>query len=322
MKKNLLLIASLVSNIAISFSMDKQTQIFLEEYNSQNFPPLESIPLKDFRQDESFFRYETNFNLHEIKDILIPGSIGEIPMRIYLPNKQDNLPVILLIHGGGWVWGSINSHDTLARELCAACQAIIVAVDYRLAPEHKFPEGLNDCVAALKWVSENISKYQGNPDKITILGDSAGGNLSAAVTHIARDNKIAKIISQVLIYPVLDSDFETDSYNRCSKNYFLTKQNMKWFWSLYINSEEDLNNHLAAPLRASEFSNLPPALVITTDFDPLQDEAKKYAQNLKKANVPVTELSYNTIHCFISLASKLDIGKKAIKDIAEFIKNS
>ena len=230
-------------------------------------------------------------------------------------------PVFVTFHGGGWVTGSLNNHDGICRELCAQANYLVVSVDYRLAPENKFPTPLNDCYQATLWVENNIQSYNRDPQKIVVGGDSEGGNLAAAVALNAREENKPSIKAEVLIYPALDNNFETESYIKYANGFFQTKSSCKWFWSQYLKDKNDANNSNAAPLKAKSSDNLPPTLIIIAELDVLKDEALNYGKKLEEAGVKVKILKYPSIHGFVSFADRLDIGKKATEDIAEYLQN-
>lgn len=207
-------------------------------------------------------------------DRTVPGPGGEVPVRIYTPAGAGPFPLLVFFHGGGWVGGSLNSHDGTARELCAAAEAVVVAVDYRLAPEHRFPAGLEDCYAALTWVAQHAAELNGDASRLAICGDSAGGNLSAAVALVNRDRGGPRLSLQVLVYPVIDPSCATESMRTNGRDYMLTSDSMQWMWSLYVGKEDDFTNPYAAPRFAHDLSGLPPALVITAEYDPLRDEGE------------------------------------------------
>jgi len=247
-------------------------------------------------------------------DRRIPGperGAGEIPLRIYTPDDAagEALPLLLLFHGGGFIAGSPDSHDGGARELCAQAHAIVVSVDYRLAPEHKFPAAAEDCHAALRWAAAHAAELGGDPTRLAITGDSAGGNLAAAVALMNRDRGGPPLALQALVYPVVDPACATPSAVANGEGYLLTTASMKWMWSLYVNSAEDYANPYAAPIAAASLAGLPPALVITAEFDPLRDEGEAYGRALEAAGVPVTISRYDgMIHGF---ASCFDITPRA-----------
>jgi acetyl esterase len=213
------------------------------------------------------------------------------------------------------VIGDLETHDELCRTLANESGCLVVSVDYRLAPEHKFPACTEDCYAATKWVAQNAAQFNGDPSRIAIGGDSAGGDLAAVVAHMARDRGGPPLVFQLLIYPATDLRMKTPSIEENAEGYFLTKQDMIWFTNHYLNSESEKENPLASPLLATYLSGLPAALIITAEYDPLRDEGEQYGQRLKEAGVPVTSSRYNgMIHGFVSLGAVLDQGKQAVAE--------
>ena len=251
----------------------------------------------------------------KVENRSIPGPAGEIPVRIYWPEGEGPRPVLVYYHGGGWVVCSLDTHDGTCRSLCADARAIVVSVDYRMAPEAKFPAPLDDCYAATVWSHENAAALGGDPARFAIGGDSAGGNLAAAVALAARERGGPAIVHQLLVYPVTDHRFDTQSYSDNGKDYFLTTEQMQWFWNHYLRGPEDAADPLASPLRAKDLSGLPPATVITAEFDPLRDEGRAYAKRLGEAGVPTKDLLYEgVIHGFFGMTALIDQGKQAMDD--------
>ncbi len=203
--------------------MDEQTRLFLEQMNSVKGPPMETLPVEEVRRFVEQFVVESPIKLASVSNIKIPSVETEIPIRIYVPKGQGPFPVFLTFHGGGWVFGSLDLHDPFCRNIADQAHVIVVSVDYRLAPEHKFPAGLNDCYAAAEWTAKNIREWNGDPSRIGIGGDSAGGNLAAAVTLKAKEKNFPKFQAQVLIYPVMQNRFDTASYQKYADGYFLNK---------------------------------------------------------------------------------------------------
>ena len=259
-----------------------------------------------------------------VVDRYIPGLDGEIPLRIYTPDDApattragDALPMLVLFHGGGFIAGSPDSHDGGARELCALARAIVVSVDYRLAPEHKFPAAAEDCHAALLWAAAHAAELGGDATRLAITGDSAGGNLAAAVALMNRDRGGPALALQALVYPTLDPACDSPSAVANGEGYLLTTASMKWMWSLYVNGADDYANPYAAPIAAASLAGLPPALVITAEFDPLRDEGEAYGRALEAAGVPVTISRYDgMIHGFASCFDITPRAREAAGEVA------
>jgi acetyl esterase len=252
-----------------------------------------------------------------VEDMQLPSAAGEIPVRIYTPDKPTPLPVLVWYHGGGWVLGTLDASDHTCRELANAAGCIVVSVDYRLAPEHKFPASPEDCEAAYEWVLANAASFGGDPRRVAVGGDSAGGNLAAVVCIRARERNTPQPVFQVLVYPVTDFDFDRPSYVANAEGYLLTRDGMRWFWEQYVNNPDEMAHPHAAPLRAADLSGLAPALVITAEFDPLRDEGEAYGERLKEAGVPVTITRYDgMIHGFLGQFPVIDKGKVAVLEAA------
>lgn len=260
-------------------------------------------------------------DLPEIKDEQITMRDGTtIPIRIYRPSTDKDLPLIIFYHGGGFVTRDIPSHDLVCRRLCKENQAVVVSVGYRLAPEYKFPIPHQDAYDATVWISNNASKLGANAEELTVMGDSAGGNLATVVSILARDNNGPKIKNQVLIYPTTDARLSHPSIDKFANGYFLTKELMQWFVDHYKDKDEDVNNPLMSPLLTEDLSNLPNAYVFTAAFDPLKDEGAAYAKKLEAAGNQVLFKEYpNVIHGFINMAK---ISKECLiahQDIKDFL---
>lgn len=248
-----------------------------------------------------------------VENRTIPGPAGEIPVRIYTPTRPGPHPALVYFHGGGWVLCNLDTHDASCRTLCNQAACVVVSVDYRLAPEHQFPVGLEDCYAATRWVAEHAGEINVDPRRIAVGGDSAGGNLTASVTHLARERGGPRLVHQLLIYPVTDARFDTPSYEENAEGYFLTRDSMKWFWAHYLSNEADAAHPHASPLRAKNFAELPPATVITAEFDPLRDEGEAYGRRLQEAGVPTRiERFDGVIHGFFGMGALVAKARDAV----------
>jgi len=252
----------------------------------------------------------------------VPGPRGEIPVRVYTPEGRAPFPVLVYFHGGGWVIGSLETHDGLCRHLANAAGAVVVSVDYRLAPEHPFPASGEDAYAATRWVAANAAVIGGDAKRIAVGGDSAGGNLAAVVPLMARDRGGPPLVFQLLVYPVTDTpSANTASYRENAEGYFLTAKMMHWFWNHYCGKNPDLSDPYLCPLRAKDLKSLPPALVVTAEFDPLRDEGEAYAARLREAGVPATSKRYpGMIHGFFGMGALLTQARAATKEAAEALR--
>lgn len=261
--------------------------------------------------------------MEKVENLEIPVRDGaQIPIRVYRPTTQENLKTIVFYHGGGFVLRNIETHDDLCRRIAKKTGALVISVGYRLAPEYKFPIPVYDCYDALLWTKENAADFGGNPDDLIVMGDSAGGNLSTSVCHVARDEKGPKISKQVLIYPALDARLKYPSIEKFKDGYLLTKPMLDWFVDHYAKTPEDKNNPLMSPLLAGSLADLPPAFVCTADHDPLKDEGEDYYHKLVAAgNEAVFKEYKNTIHAFANMPRITKQANVLVDDIAKFISN-
>ncbi len=309
--------------------LDPQAQALLEHMRASGIPPFHTLPVADARQAMiDLFGKIKNPDLvcqpvSQIEDRDIPGTAGPIPIRIYTPAGDGPFPVLVYFHGGGWVLGSIETHDPMCRELTRSVGCVVVSVDYRLAPEHPFPAPLEDCYAAVCWVARHSADINGDAQRIAVGGDSAGGNLAAAVALTARDRGTPPLAYQLLIYPVLDHAFETNSYRENGAGYFLTQEMMVWFWQHYLRDEAYGASPQASPLRAQNLYGLPSTLLLTAEFDPLRDEGEAYAKRLQAAGGEVEYRCYaGMIHGFLRLTSRLETAARAMAETAETLRTA
>ncbi len=256
----------------------------------------------------------------KVEDIKIKGTEVEIPVRIYYPKSPPPYGILVYFHGGGFVLGDIESYDPLCRAITNSCNCVVASVDYRLAPEHKFPSAVIDAYDATKWIYENAERFSGTKG-VAIGGDSAGGNLTAVVALMARGNMNLRY--QVLAYPAVGIDFTSKSSVEYSEGYFLTAEQIQWFGLQYLRSPADAFDYRFSPILANDLSGLPPALLITAEYDPLRDQGETYASRLAEAGVPVTSVRFNgVIHGFLSFYQYLKQGRDAISLIGSVLKNA
>lgn len=294
--------------------LDLMVQAVLDQIAALNMPAWDTLTPEEVRALPRM-NVGTPEDVARVDDRTIPGPAGEIPVRLYEPEGEAPFPVVVFFHGGGWVIGDIESHDMTCRALANAAGCVVVSVGYRLAPEHKFPAPLDDCYAAAQHVSQRASDFNADASRLAVGGDSAGGNLAAAVALVARDRGGPDIRFQLLVYPVTNYAFDTASYRDNATGYLLTTDSMKWFWDHYLRDESDGADPLASPLRASDLTRLPPALVITAEFDPLRDEGEAYAGRLRAAGVRVTATRYDgQIHGFFSMPGIFPASRKALDE--------
>ena len=247
----------------------------------------------------------------DITDITVPGGpSGAVSVRILRPRGTTGpLPVIVYLHGAGWVFGNAHTHDRLIRELADGANAAVVFPNYSLSPEAKYPTAIDESYATVTWIAKHGAEQNLDPTRIAIAGDSVGGNMSAALTLLAKQRGDVSFVQQVLFYPVTDANFDTDSYHQFAEGYFLRRDAMEWFWDQYTTDPAQRAEITASPLRASldELAGLPPALVITGEADVLRDEGEAYASKLRAAGVPVDAVRYQgIIHDFVMLNALRD----------------
>ena len=302
--------------------LDPQIALYLKAAEELELPPLSTFEPEEIRDGLNERMLSEKSRPEEVKgveDISVPGYREDITLRMYTPRREGPFPVLLFIHGGGWVMGNLDTHDSICRQLANLAACAVVSVDYHLAPEHKFPEPLEDCYCALQWVWEHCSEIGGEKNRIAVGGDSAGGNMSASITLLARDRGLPAVRFQLLIYPALNlSGFDTESHHAFQEGYGLSRDDSLWFCMQYLRSEEDGRNPLVSPLLADNFSQLPPAHIVTAGYDILRDDGTLYFKKLRDAGVPVTLKCYEHLtHGVLNMDGIVDSVRPAIVEIAE-----
>lgn len=297
----------------------------LEAKLAAGLPAMETLPVDEARRlaAEGMRNVQGEPELvARIDNLGIPGPDGEIPIRVYKPDCDPPYAALVYFHGGGWVVCDLDTHEAVCRAIANRSHAVVVAVDYRLAPENRFPAAVIDAYAAVCWVAEHAQRFHIDRHRIAVGGDSAGGNLAAVVSLNARDEKGPRIALQVLVYPVTNlASLDTPSYREFATDHNLTKGQMEWFRAHYLNHPEDALDPMASPLLAPDLKGLPPALVITAECDPLRDEGEAYAKRLEQAGVPVTCTRYpGMIHPFFSMTAAVGDSRKAIQQVAAAIR--
>lgn len=255
-----------------------------------------------------------------VSDISIPAEDHDLPARAYVPDGEGPFPTVAFFHGGGFVLGSLDGYDNLCRLLARRSECLVVSVDYRLAPEHPWPAALEDAYAATDWLASNAEQFSGDGSRLAVAGDSAGGNLAATVSLLARERGMPNIDRQVLLYPATAYLEPMDSRAENASGYFLTAEDLLWFVSQYIEDELDAHNPLAFPLAARDLSDLPPAFVLTCGFDPLRDEGTAYADRLREAGVDVEHTNYESmIHGFLNMEGIVDCAHDGIDEVVAYL---
>lgn len=305
-------------------ALDPQVKFLLEQMEAAGAPPTHTLTPEQAREATDFRALAGEpEEVGNVENRTIPGPLGNIPVRIYTPKGQGPFPALVFYHGGGWVIGNLDTVDVPCRILTNQANCVVVSVDYRLAPEHKYPAAAEDAYAAAKWVAENAATIQVDPRRVAVGGDSAGGNLAAVVALMARDKGGPSLCYQMLIYPVTHHSYDTDSYRENASGYLLTKDSMVWFWDHYLREEQDGRQPYASPLLAGDVSGLPPALVLTAEFDPLRDEGEAYAKRLISSGVQVEGKRYDgMIHGFFWMPGALTQGRKAVEHAANALRTA
>lgn len=307
-----------------------QAEAFLQRLADANLPPLEQMSIEQARSMVLPIAGEPERVGGVVSDV-VKTPAGEIPVRVFVPQVDTaeldeprrppvGRPMLMFFHGGGWVLGSIDTHEAVCRRLTNVGRCLVISVDYRLAPEHRFPAAVDDCFAAAHWACEQAEHLGGDPARLFVAGDSAGGNLAAAVCLRARDEGGPPLRGQVLVYPITDRSFDRDSYRENATGYHLTADNMRWFWEQYLASDAEGPHPWASPLRADGHAGLPPALIVTAEFDPLRDEGRAYAERLIAAGVPVEQIHCpGMIHGFFRRLDVFERASQLVAEIAEWV---
>ena len=261
-------------------------------------------------------------DLHAVEQRRISTPAGSLPIRIYTPSERPT-GLIVYYHGGGWVIGDLDSADAALRDFALRTDCCIVSVDYRLAPEHRFPAAVIDAQNALDWATHARIELTGHAVPVLLAGESAGGTLAAVTAILARDCGGPSIAGQLLFYPVTAADFSTPSYETCAEGYFLTRPIMRWFWDLYVPDPDDRHDFRAAPLLAPDLAQLPPALIQSAEYDPLRDEGEAYGKRLAAAGVQVTlQRRAGLVHSFVGMAPLVRAARIAVDDAVAWVRGA
>jgi acetyl esterase len=256
----------------------------------------------------------------DVRNVVIEGPGRPLHVRLYAPPGAKSPPLVVFLHGGGWVLGTVAEYDALCRQLAAGARCAVACVDYRLAPEHRFPAALEDCYRAAAWLSVRARVHGIDGARMGVLGESAGGNLAAALTLLARDRAGPQIACQCLVCPVTDLAMDSASYKLFGTGYGLTARDLMWFRGHYLSSHEQIRDPLVSPLRARSLEGLPAALVMTAEFDPLRDEGEAYARRLAAQNVPAELVRVRgVIHGFLDHADSVDLAREALAGVSTYL---
>jgi acetyl esterase len=290
-----------------------QVEAYRRERHATGARPLHELSVAEARETESSDLFGAPAEpVAHVLDRALPGPDGEVPVRVYVPEGPRPLPVLMYFFGGGWALGSIAAVDPVCRRLANATPCAVVSVAYRLAPEHPFPAGLEDCYAATCWVAEHGAELGLDPDRLAVGGASAGGNLAAALALLAREREGPKLVLQLLVYPPLDYRADSPSITEALDPLFFGREDLAWCWSHYLVDPADGDSPLASPLRARDLRGLPAALVITAELDPVRDQGELYAARLTEAGVPVNLVRFEgALHGFFSKADRFEAGVRA-----------
>jgi acetyl esterase len=307
-----------------SRTMDPKAQIVGEFVKSIRVPGF-FPPLPELRQQLRVMvslMDEPAPALPRIEDIRIPGPAGEIPARVYAPSAATTpRPAVAYFHGGGWVQGDLETHHGLCARLSKHAGVLVVAVDYRLAPEHKFPAAVEDCLAAYRWLRTKGRDVGADIGRVAVAGDSAGGNLSAVVSQLAVSSGVPAPTCQVLIYPAVDFSLETSSHRELTDGHVIPRDRILWYMEQYLKSDADKSDLRVSPLRAPSLEGQPPAMIVTAGFDPLRDEGRAYGDRLREAGVDVVYREYpGQIHAFVSLTKAIPQGMACTLEIAQYLR--
>jgi acetyl esterase len=309
-------------------TLDPDAAAVFKAFQEAGRPAYETLSPAEAREFYLQARFVSNPEppwLKSVAPLAIPVPHGSIPARIYTPvtlrNAGGLAPCLVFFHGGGWVIGDLDSHDVVCRKLAHEGQLLVISVDYRLAPEHKFPAAVDDAITATKWIADNARSLGIDAERLTVGGDSAGGNLATVVAISARDGNGPAISGQVLIYPAIDFAMTHPSHSEPDTSILLTHSVIKWFRDHYLNGAADVHDWRASPARASTLIGLPPAYVLTVGADPLRDEGDEYARRLAEAGVPVTYRHFSgQFHGFFTMGKLLQQANVAADEIGAWLR--
>jgi acetyl esterase len=304
-----------------------QVQAMRDRMEEQQAPRLYTMPIEEARAADrrsSVVTAGQTEEVAEVTDLTVPGPAGELAARLYRPGRSGEqaatgaaLPALVYFYGGGWSLGSLDTSDAICRILANAAGCVMISMSYRLAPENKFPAAVHDCYAGTAWVAQHAAELGIDPARLAVGGDSSGGNLAAAVALLARDRGGPALVHQLLVYPNTDYQADTPSMRTVVDEYFFNPRAVHWYWGMYLAAPQDGTDPLASPLRAADLTGLPPATVITAEYDPLRDEGELYASRLEQAGVPAPLIRYDgMMHGFFTMVGVLDTAREAVAEAA------
>ncbi|GAK07172.1 alpha/beta hydrolase [Geomicrobium sp. JCM 19038] len=299
-------------------TLDPTVKAILEEMEKQGLPGLEMLSPEEARVNRRIGTDDGQVveEVNRVENLSFESEGYTIPVRVYQPEGTTPQPVLLYFHGGGWVLGDLDSHDPVCRRIANASQSTVISVEYRLAPEYPFPAAVYDCYNAVYWVREQAEILGIDKERVAVGGDSAGGNLAAVVTHLLKERNETLPVYQLLIYPSVDFTKKYPSDEKNKEGLFLTGEAMSYFRKHYLSQKEDKFNPLASPMVRDDVTGLPPAHIITAEYDPLRDQGEAYATRLKEAGNEVTYIDYKgMVHGFISMANLVPQGAEALTEV-------
>lgn len=301
-----------------------QAQAMIDRTLALNLPPASQMTIAQLRENAR----ERSAPLPReavasVRDHRVGSVNGDVLVRVFTPAGTGPLPALVYFHGGGWVTGDVDTHEGICRTLANAAGCVVASVDYRCAPDFTFPTAAEDAYAATRWVAREAAALGVDAGRIAVGGDSAGGNLAAVAALMARDRGEPRLTFQALVYPITDCNFDTPSYRDNADGYLLTREGMRWYWDQYVPNVADRTNPYVAPMRATTHAGLPPALVITAEYDPLRDEGEAYATKLAAAGVPVSHTRYpGMIHAFFRFTNGIDAARAAVAEVVAALQKS
>ncbi len=308
--------------------LDPELRTVVDELEAKGLPDWSDLSVTAARRmEDEVFSGEPDPSVADVMDLGFDGPHGDVPVRVYRPecavDGASLTRTLVYLHGGGWTLGTLDSIDGLCRKLATRADAVVVSVDYRLAPEHPFPVAVDEAIAAAEWVADVAARFGGDPDRLGVAGTSAGGTLAFAAALGTRELDGPDLAGAFLLYPIAGHDFETASYRENADGPLLTRADMRWFFQRYLRSPIDAYNPFAVPLRADGLGDLPPTTVITAGFDPLRDDGVELAERLDRDGTPVTHRHYPAMaHGFLSLTDRVSTAEEALEAVTDDVRSA